>query len=178
MNSFDHFLDSFLKARDVAGDIFGVLLPWFELFAVVVSAFLIYGIIYATIKSNWLVYKVDEWTDILGAGSLSKRRTLRGWRQILKRLETDKEQNWKIAVIEADKILAEMLVLNGYKAESVHDQLKKVSPTVLPNIEELKQAHKIRDRIVQEPDFSVSHDQTTQIIRTYANAFREFALID
>ena len=178
MSFFDKVLDNFLNARDVAGDIFGVLLPWLELLAVIVSGVLIYGIIYSTIKSNWLVYKVDEWVDIFGTANLSKRRTLRGWRQILKRLNTSSPNNWKIAIIEADKILAEVLILNGYKAESVHEQLKQIGPEILPNVEELKQAHKIRDRIVQEPDFNLTQDEAAQIIRIYAAAFRELGVID
>lgn len=171
-------IDFLLKIRDFTGGYLEPALPWLEFFAAVISILLIIGILYAGLRSNWFLYRVDEWTDFLGAGDLSRRRTLRGWKQILKRLETEEVNNWKIAILEADKILGDILRLNGYQGNSVHERLAGVTPEVLPNIEELKEVHKIRDRIAHEPDFPLDQEETRRMIEVYSAAFRELGLID
>ena len=174
----NRIIDSLLAGRTSAAKFLGPALPWLEFGAFIISVLFIFGIIYFVIRSQWLLMRVDEWIDFLGAGDLTRRRTLRGWRQILKRLRAEDAQNWKLAILEADKILAELLRLIGFKGETVHERLQKVTPEMLPNIEELYQVHALRDRIVQEPDFKITHEEASRIIRIYARAFRELGLID
>ena len=171
-------IDLALNLREAVGNFLNPYLPWLEFAAALISILLLIGIIYTALRSNWLLYRVDEWADFLGAGDLSRRRTLRGWKQILKRLKTDEVKNWKIAVLEADKILGEILRLNGYQGNSVHERLAPVTPEILPNIDELKEVHALRDRIVHEPDFLLEQEEAQRIIEVYATAFRELGLID
>jgi hypothetical protein len=167
-----------LSAFNALEAFLGPMLPVIKIFSILVSGILIYGIIYTTLKSNWLTHKSDEWADIIGKGKLSKRRIVRGWKQILAGINSPDRKNWKLAVLESDKILIEMLNLSGYKGSNPDNKLKQVRPEVFPNLEELRYAHKVSDRILREPDFSVSHEEAVKLIRAYATAFREFDLID
>lgn len=171
-------IDSIIRFRSAAGAYVGPALPWLEFFGFVISALFIWGIVYTVTKSNWLVYKVDEWVDVLNAGDLSRRRIVRGWKQILKRLQSPAVNDWKLAVLEADKILGDLLRLAGFEGQSIHERLEKVPPTVLSNIVDIKTAHGMRDKIRREPDFALSHDETQALIGIYAKAFKELDLID
>ena len=176
---FDQFINLFLKSRGSAGGLLHSALPWLEFGALIISILLIAGIIYAALRSNWLTYKADDFFDaVSGPGILSKRRVLRGWKRIIKQINSNEPQKWKSAVLEADKILGEILRLSGYRGGNVHERLEQVTPEVLPNILDLRAAHRVRDAIVNEPDFALSHEEAVKLIHSYASAFRELDLID
>ena len=58
------------------------------------------------------------------------------------------------------------------------DRLKQIVPAQLSNISEIWQAHKIRNRIVHEPDFKLARGEAWMCIEIYKKAFQEFGLID
>ncbi|OGM91421.1 hypothetical protein A2999_02995 [Candidatus Wolfebacteria bacterium RIFCSPLOWO2_01_FULL_38_11] len=58
------------------------------------------------------------------------------------------------------------------------ERLKKINFKQLSNIEEIWQAHKIRNRIVHEPDFHIARGEAWMIIEMYKKAFKELGLID
>lgn len=116
--------------------------------------------------------------DVFGAGNLPRRRAVRAWLQIKKRLKIGDEANLKSAIIEADKILDELLKISGYQGKNMDERLEQVGPAQLSNINDVWSAHKIRNRITQEPDFHITKQETELIINIYKKSFQEFGLID
>jgi len=174
----DRAIEWFLIGRNWIGGFIGPALPWLELSAFFISGLLIWGIIYTAVRSNWLRYKVDDFVDAMNLSDLGKRRTVRDWRAIVEEFKSNDPNEWKKAILEADKILGEILRLVGYRGSNVHERLSQVTPEFLPNIERLKTAHEIRERIQREPDFVLNHEEAREILREYAAAFRRLSLID
>ena len=58
------------------------------------------------------------------------------------------------------------------------DRLKKLTPAQLSNIENVWQVHKIRNRIVHEPDYHLAHADAAYAIDIYRVALKELGLID
>lgn len=149
-----------------------------EFFSLVLSALFVWGIVYLMIRVKYIGYKIEHFVDFLGAADISRRRSVKAWQQIQKRLKIGGEANLKLAVIEADKILDELLKMSGYRGETMADRLKQVLPTQLSNIEDLWNCHKIRNRIVHEPDYRINQSETEIAVGFYKKAFQEFGLID
>ncbi len=116
--------------------------------------------------------------DILGTGNLSKHRSIRGWQQIQKRLRLGDEENLKLAISEADKILDELLKISGYQGKNTDERLEQITPAQLANISDVWSAHKIKQRILKEEDFRINKQETELIINIYKKSFQEFGLID
>ena len=154
------------------------LLPSLQFFAFIISLILLLGIIYLAIRSHFLIFQAEKWSDILNIKNLSRRRSLRGWRQILKRLHSSDQVQWKLAVMEADRILDEILKMAGYKGESMDERLEAMNEAQLSNLEQIKNAHRIRQQISQNPDFQITRDEARGIIKIYSQAFTELQLID
>ena len=171
-------IEAILKFRMAAERFVGPALPWLEFFAFVLSLLFIAGIIYSIVRSSWLVYKMDEWIDVLNAGDLSKRRILRGWKQICERLLSPNPTDWKLAILEADKMLGDILRLAGFAGSTVHERLDKVPPTVLSVVAELRAVHRLRDRLAHEPDFALTQEEVARAVEIYKRAFQELNLID
>lgn len=154
---------------------FMVVLSW------LVSFLLIFGIIYAYIRHGQLG---DVMTEILrrqeeAFARLHKKdvKNLR-WQDVLAHVESDRPNDWKLAIIEADIILGEMLDKLGYAGSTIGEKLKSASPTSFTTINQAWRAHNVRNRIAHEgADFSLSQHEAKQTISEYRMVFEEFDFV-
>lgn len=94
------------------------------------------------------------------------------WKKIVARLETGNESQYKVAVIEADAMADEMLAAIGYKGENMAERLAQIKPGQLDYLEELTQAHQIRNQIVHDAQFRVDKDLAKDTVAIYENFLR------
>jgi uncharacterized protein YifE (UPF0438 family) len=149
-----------------------------QLVSLFTSTVLLGFTIYFLIKINLIGEEVEHYLGVLAGADISKRRTLKAWKQIQKRLRTKKESQLKLAVLEADQILNEILRMAGYQGKNLDECLSQITPAQLSNIEEIKQAHKLRDRIASESDFTIAPNEAEIIVEIYKKAFQELNLIE
>jgi hypothetical protein len=116
---------------------------------------------------------VETATKSIGTPSLPKKRMTKKWNAILKKLETGDESNLKLAVIEADKILDDLLKKIGYQGENMGERLKQLTPAQIANLEALWQAHKLRNSIVHDPDFRLTRSQAENAIKIYQRTLED-----
>jgi hypothetical protein len=150
----------------------------FQIISFFVSVVLLSFVVYFIIRLNIVGEKIDDFVDILGKADISQRRSLKAWKQIQKRLKTKNNAQLKLAVIEADRILDEILKRSGYQGGTADERLKQITLEQLSNISEILQARRIRNRIALEPDFEISPGEAESLIEIYKKAFQEFGLID
>ncbi|MEK7611786.1 MAG: hypothetical protein AAB407_00335 [Patescibacteria group bacterium] len=177
--AFRSILDVIFTARDTVEPIFDEYRTLLYIVGGLVS--LLFGGIsfWLLVKSKFFISKADDWADALFAGNtLMKRRTLRGWKTIVKDLGTDDAKKHKDAILLADLIFGEILRLAGYRGQTVHERLDQVPPGVLPNIEGLRRAHKMRDAFHKGTAPELTRDEAIAIVGEYRRAFQEFGLID
>lgn len=152
-------------------------LIWFQLVSFFISGILLGFIIYYLLKINFLKENVEYFFDVLGAKDIPRRRTLKAWKQIQKRLKMRETNQLKLAILEADRILNEILKMAGYQGKTIDERLQQITSAQLSNIEEIKQARKIRSRIANEPDFIITPNEAEIAIDIYRKAFQELNLI-
>lgn len=149
-----------------------------QLISFFISTILLGFTIYFLVKINLIGEGVEHYLGVVAGADVSKRRTLKAWKQIQKRLKTKKESQLKLAVLEADQILNEILRMAGYQGKNLDERLSQITPAELCNIEEIKQAHKLKNRIVSEADFIIASNEAEIIIDIYKKAFQELNLIE
>jgi hypothetical protein len=100
------------------------------------------------------------------------------WQRVVDHLESDNLSDWKLAIIEADIILNEMLDRMGYHGETVGEKLKQVEKSDFLTIEKAWEAHKIRNLIAHEgADFVLTKKEAVRVIELYKDVFEEFFFI-
>jgi hypothetical protein len=99
------------------------------------------------------------------------------WEEVQKLLASDNESNLKLAIIEADKLLDDLLTVLGYTGESIGDKLLKIERGDMESLDDAWEAHKYRNRIAHERDFHLSEHDARRVIALYAKVFREFEFI-
>jgi hypothetical protein len=139
-----------------------------------ISLLLLGFIVFALSASSWLkflfLYDIFEFLTYRPFGV---RKIVRIWRKILARLDTGLESEYKLAVIEADGMLDDILKRMGFTGETLGERLEKLTSATLPNIEEIKEKHQIRNNIVHDPDYRLSLDEARKILGVYEQAFKD-----
>ena len=103
----------------------------------------------------------------------SSTKESKKWSRILKNLDSGLESQYKLAVTEAEEMLGEKLSSMGYQADTFEQILEKAGPSVLSNIEALKEAHQARNNVLRNPDFSLSLEETKKVLDIYEKALRD-----
>ncbi|MBI2514742.1 hypothetical protein HYV91_00930 [Candidatus Wolfebacteria bacterium] len=146
---------------------------WFKLAAGIISAIFVGIIIFFNYKLNLTGEKVEHWFDVLNQAAISKGRARRHWRKVQRYLAYGDEDHLEAAVLEARKILDEILKISGYQGKNLGERLGNVGVAELSNIEEVKQVYEIGNRIREDSGFVLSEDEAKKIVDIYEKAFRE-----
>lgn len=105
-------------------------------------------------------------------------RTHLRWSKVQEQANSDSEQNWRLAILEADIMLNELLDLKGYKGDTMADKMKQVERADFNSIDEAWEAHKVRNTIAHEgASHKINNRETRRIISLYEKVFREFKVI-
>ena len=100
------------------------------------------------------------------------------WQAVLAHLETTNESDWKLAVIEADIILAELTRDLGYVGDDLGERLKLARPEEFKTIQSAWEAHKLRNEISHGlKDSKLTLEEARRAINLYTLVFREFDYI-
>ncbi len=100
------------------------------------------------------------------------------WQRIIDHLESDNVSDWKLAIIEADIILNEMLEKMGYHGATIGEKLKQIEKSDFTTIDKAWEAHKIRNLIAHEgANFTLTRKEAFRVIELYKAVFEEFYFI-
>ncbi len=100
------------------------------------------------------------------------------WIQTLSHLFSQHQSDWKLAVIEADSMLEDLLNQLGFKGESLGDKLKSATQDKFKSLTSAWEVHTIRNRIAHEGGaFELSQREAKRVIASYESIFREFGYI-
>ena len=143
-----------------------------------VSTILLMLIVYFAAQTEFISDPIEHFFDTLGAVNISKRRTLKAWKQIQRRLRSNKMNDLKLAVLEADKVLDGILRMAGFPGKDLDERLELITSTQIENIEEIKQAHKFKQRIATEPDLTITQNEAQISVDIYKKVFQELNLIE
>lgn len=100
------------------------------------------------------------------------------WKYILKLIEGATESEWRMAIIEADAMLEEVMFEKGYSGETLGDKLKSARGDAFSTLDNAWNAHEVRNKIAHEgSEFTVTQMEARRIIRLYETVFEELGAI-
>lgn len=106
-------------------------------------------------------------------------RTQLRWNRIVEQAYSDDEQKWRLAILEADIMLNELLDLKGYSGDTMADKMKQIDRADFNAIDDAWEAHKVRNAIAHKGSAHQLNDrETRRIIGLYEKVFREFKIIE
>lgn len=130
-------------------------------------------VVFLFINSSYLKYQsLLEVAEFLTWKSYGLRKIAKRWNRIQKRIETGAESEYKLAIIEADDFLNEILEKKAYSGETFEERVKQVEKVQLPNLEEILEAHEMRNSIVYDPDYKLDLEQARNILKIYEKGIK------
>jgi hypothetical protein len=143
------------------------------------AALFMVGYIYAAIRANQysdleaerLQKLEDLWRELYGRRSGTPSR----FSDIEAHINSDNPNDWKLAIIEADIILGQVLDKAGYIGATIGEQLKSASGRNFSTLDDAWQAHRVRNQIAHEgADFVLTKKLARDTITQYRRVFAEF----
>lgn len=140
------------------------------------------GIMYNYRKLTEINVKENELFGLkavpLPAGQVYEEKKNEQWEQVIKHINSANEADWRLAIIEADVMLDNLLRASGYHGETTGDMLKAVEKSDFTTIEDAWEAHKVRNRIAHSgTSFPLNEREAKRTIALFENVFKEFNII-
>lgn len=148
---------------------------WWMLFlSFILGALIIYLVVRVKrIRDEEELEMASIFEEALGAKEVRNER----WENLLKYLESDNPSEWKLAIIEADTLLDEMVAKLGYEGSNLGERLQVIEPSDFLTLQEAWDAHKVRNRIAHEANYQLTKREARRVIGLYEKVFREFHFI-
>ncbi len=107
---------------------------------------------------------------------IKKNEATKKWESIEHRLESENLSHYKVAILEADHFADELLRESGFDGENMSERLANMHPGQLQSYAGLAEAHAIRNRIVNEPAFTLDREQARDYLEKYKALLVELEL--
>jgi len=139
---------------------------------VVISLIIIGGLIYLLNKNTWLKRLIlEDLEEFFTWKAFGIKTEEKAWRKIKDRLLSGQEHEYKLAVVEADNMLSDILHKMEYGSGSDIETLNSLPKTVFLNIEEIIWAHKLNETIAHDPDYRLSTEEARKALDAYEKFF-------
>ena len=99
------------------------------------------------------------------------------WDIIDRALNEGTNSGYKVAIIETEKILLMALDDKKIPGKSTSEKIKNVE-TLIKNTDKLNYSHAICEKLIKEPGFSVSADETREIVAGYYKTISDIIRIE
>lgn len=99
--------------------------------------------------------------------SSHRRKVLKRWQGVEAQIKSGQEAQYKLAILEADAIVDEVLRLANIPGENMAERLNNSFSYQVEHRDRLMWAHGIRNSIIREATFSVDYELVEKVISTY-----------
>jgi|GEM_PF-304508 hypothetical protein len=147
-----------------------------EFWGLVIALIFFAGVIYFVIETGWFTLRVDRFRHIILQSDISKKQAQESWGRIQEYFYRGGDSDLKVAILEADKLLNDALREAGVMGIQLGDRLKKANAGQIPNLNELWQAHKLRNQIAHEPNFRLKRDLAEKALGIYEEALKNLGI--
>jgi len=151
------------------------------LFAIAVglSAVFLAGAVYSLIRLSQVRGAQKRELQALTNSAISGEDTdNERWQEVLSYGASDDEELWRLAIIEADVMLDEMLEAAGYPQDELGAKLRNVDRADFHTIDRAWEAHKLRNAIAHEGSgYNLTKREVQDALEHYRQVFDEFGYI-
>jgi hypothetical protein len=100
------------------------------------------------------------------------------WDKVMEHISSTNENDWRLAIIESDIILSDLLETMNLPGDSIGEKLKAVSKGDFKTLDMAWEAHKVRNEIAHAgSDFNLSNREAVRVVGLFRSVFEEFDYI-
>jgi hypothetical protein len=153
--------------------------PVLKLLALIIVGLAMWGIIHSTKK----IFAIREEEKAIYGEKIveDKEEPLMKndkWERVIAHLNSANASDQKLAVIEADIMLDDLLKAQGYHGDSLGERLRAVEKSDFLTLDNAWEAHRVRNQIAhQGGDFPLAEREARRAVSLFESVFKEFKII-
>jgi len=134
----------------------------FKIIFIVISVIFLGFIIYLSLKTTYLrLLLIENVENSLSWKDYGQSKVLKKWKKIKKRLKKNNHLEHKLALIEAAKLLEDILKKMGKNEISLADKLREL------------EIHNIYKEIAEDPDYKLTKTEAEEVIEILEKSLKE-----
>lgn len=154
---------------------FGGILAFLRILSLVLIPVFAGSVLFVIIKLREFRPPFTLWAR---AATTPQEKFARGqWQAISARFESGLEADWRTALIEADDLANEILERIGFSGESLAERMEQISSNQFPEIQDLKEAHRVRTNIENIPGYKLYRTEAESALKKYQKGLEALEVI-
>ena len=146
----------------------------------------IFFVIYTTIlvvDIILLIYLGDvkkQWRQQQTGSSVrkpSKKKERQIWADIMARVDTNDEDQFKAAILEADQFTYDRMGFQGYNGSTFSERLSQIPPGSFLATDAVRVAHQLSNAIVQKEHVTMTKEQAVNTLKIYERFLSDIDVI-
>lgn len=164
--------ESALEDAGIRGWLRGILATAIMLGAIITVG-LLSAIVYVTVRTNQIRAREAQRIKSAVPSSMKQKRNER-WDKVLEHVASENPNDWRLAIIEADIMLDEVVTRMGYHGGSLGEKLKLVAKGDMKSLDAAWEAHRVRNQVAHEgSDFILTQREAKRVVDLYGVVFQE-----
>ncbi|HEY4528101.1 MAG TPA: hypothetical protein VJL09_03595 [Candidatus Paceibacterota bacterium] len=132
--------------------------------------------------SAWVIIRIWEFRPKFNIrprpAIVPSEKVARGqWAEIMRRFESGMEADWTLAVVEADGLVDDIFKRIGFLGENLAERMAGISSQEFPEIEDLREAHRVRNNIAHVPGFKLYKSEAERVLGKYEKVLKALEVI-
>ena len=99
------------------------------------------------------------------------------WNAVVERMNTSEQEQWKLAIIEADALLDRAIQQTGVQGDTMGERMKNLSPQSFPLLDSAWQVHRVRNYIAHDPSYTLDVTTASRVFELYRRIFVRLGVI-
>ena len=99
------------------------------------------------------------------------------WRRVTARARTETPETAKLALIEADTFVDDVLKRLNLTGKTMAERLEELNEDEFKSLEAVWRAHRLRNTVVHSPDIEVSKEQIERALKAYESFLQEAGVL-
>jgi hypothetical protein len=157
---------------------FAALVAIMKTAATVISMIALAVIVYAFIRISEMSKEESAKLGLALSWESERSQKNERWERVEQYMTSLNPSDWKIAILEVDNILDEIVERMGYKGTTLGERMKNIEASDFPYLEEVWDAHKLRNTLAHKgTNLTLSRSEAEQAINIYHRVFKELGYL-
>ena len=144
-----------------------------KLIFIIFGLFFLCAVIYFYLNSSYLRNAfIEDYSEFFSWQAYGLKAVDKKWKSITKKIITESEKEYKLAMLEADEFLFEEMQDAEFSGGSFEEMLNGDGRRLIQNRDEILEAHKIRNLIVHNTNYSLDVNLAKRMMGEYEKAIK------
>ncbi len=162
----------FVSSPIIQDSLFGIKLVF-----IAFTVFFFCAIIWFYINSSYIQYQfLQDTIEFLSWQSFGLREINKRWNVIIKSIKSGTQSEYKLAIIEADDFLYQVLEEKDFEGDSLDELLEKAGRKRIQNFDDILGAHSIRNAIIYDTSYILEIETAKRLLSHYESAIKSISL--